>query len=82
MIASHVDGEDGRAALVACAVHNHRDRRVVVFEAGQVVFPKLARAGVAVVELVGEFEVELCYGGGQNGGAGAITDGHQLERSR
>lgn len=78
MVASHVDGKDGRAALIACAVHNHGDGGVVVFEAGQVVFPKLARAGVAVVELVGEFEVELCDGGWQDGGAGPVADGHQL----
>lgn len=42
------------------------------------VFPEFAWAGVAMVELVGEFEVELGYGWGEDGGAGAVADVHQL----
>lgn len=44
------------------------------------VFPELARSGVAMVELVGEFEVEFGYSCGKDGGAGAVADVHQLER--
>lgn len=82
MVARHVDGEDGRTALVTCAVDDHGDGGIVVFEAGQVGFPELARSGVAMVELVGEFKVELGYGWGEDGGAGAVANVHQLKKGR
>lgn len=75
-IAGHVDGKGGRDALVACAVHDHGDGGVVVFEAGEVLLPELTWTGVAMVELVGEFEVELRDVWGEDGGAGAVANGH------
>lgn len=50
----------------------------MVFQRRQVVFPQLARAGVALVVLVRELEVQARDGGGEEGGAGAVADGGEL----
>lgn len=40
--------------------------------------PEFPRAGVAVVLFVRELEVKAGDGGGEEGGAGAVTDGGEL----
>ena len=39
------------------AVYGHRYRRVVVLEAGQVLAPDFSSAEVAVIDLMGKFEM-------------------------
>lgn len=45
------------AFLVMRAVYGHRYRRIVVFEAGQILAPDSSSAEVAVIDLMGKLEM-------------------------
>lgn len=62
------------------AVDGHADGGVVVFQAGQVFPPYLARAHVAIVYLVGEGEMETFDIRRENGSARAEADVEKLGR--
>ena len=50
----------------------------MVFESGEVVSPELPGAEMAIVELVGKFEMDPLDVVGEDGGAGSESYGEQL----
>ena len=72
------DRQRRRTTLILRTLHGHRYGRVVVFETGQAVAPYLPGPHVAIVDFVGEREVDAFYVRRQDGGTGAEADIEKL----